>query len=695
MHPFSPLFFLPLRATLAAAALLTTIAIAPAYGAAFYDGKPLAHPVVKRSQDSGADIAFIKEAGGVAGYYCACQDGDGKQRQLDQFGKAEVRSVFYAPLDRNPEVETLLVLLRRDGKPAVRAYRYYAPANDYRYLKDLQPALDRIAQAGNAVNASQIKAALSQLAPLDYSVSRGKSGNPDFDAIDHTAGTLVGYYDLQGKPVAANSKSAMTYKKTFRQQGRRFLTASYTQDSDVAGELPNYRLWQVTWESAPQEFSGSEHGPAVIYSRAIGDGSVIERGEYVNGQRHGLWQRKGMREGEARGKYVNGLQEGPWHFADARSEEDGEYRAGQRQGRWTMITFNGEEQVTSFDTYQNDQLHGPHESRVNGVVRTRGNFVNSQQQGPWITEDGEGAYVDGLRNGPWKLIRKDSDTTTTINVNYVKGKKHGEATERDASGALRLREHYQMDVLEGERIRYAASGAVVYTATMRQGQLHGRERAYDDSGKILRMDTQWNMGKKQGLDARYYPNGKPERLAEIDRQLVTHLRVYAENGQLIDDIRRCYFTEAGSERNDVCDVHRGYNTDGSLNYDVLFQFGARQEGREWYPNGKLKRQLLVDREADTSVLTTYHDNGQLQCTEPRSGHRKRTVNGQALLDYSDGKRDGERICYHPNGKVASIRVYKKGPPVDCGKEFDASGKQTFPGPEGCPPPKKYHFNFSE
>lgn len=692
---FTPLSFLPLRTTLSAVALLGALAVAPVQGAAFYDGKPLAHPVVKGSQDSGADIAFIKEAGGVAAYYCACQQGDSKQRTLDQFGKADVRSVFYAQLDRDPERYTLMVLLRRDGKPVVRAYRYQETTRQYVYLKDLQPALDRIAQAGNAVNASQVKAALSQLAPFDYSVSRGKSGNPDFDAIDHTQGTLVGYYDLRGKPVAASSKSAMTYKKTFRQQGRRFLTASYTQDSDVAGELPNYRLWQVTWEGAPQEFSGTEHGPAVIYSRALDDGSVIERGEYVNGKRHGLWLRKGVREGEVRGKYVNGLPEGPWHFADARSTEDGEYRAGKRQGRWTMTRFDGDQQITSFDTYDNDQLNGPHESRVNGVVRTRGNFVNGQQQGPWITEDGQGAYVDGLRDGPWKLIRKDSDTTTTVTVNYVKGKKHGEVTERDPSGALRLREHYQMDVLEGARTRYAANGALVYSATMRNGQLHGQERSYEDSGKILRADTWWDMGKKQGLDARYYPNGKPERLAEIDRQLITHLRVYAENGQLVDEVRRCYFNESGMERSDICGTRRMYHADGSPSYDYAFQFGERQQGREWYANGQVKQELLVDRARDTSVLNTWFDNGQLQCTEPRSGHRKRTVNGQELISYGSAGRDGERICYHRNGKVASTRGYKKGRALDCGKEFDDSGKQTSPGPEGCPPPKKYHFNFSE
>lgn len=664
-----------------------------AHAAPFYEGKPLAHPVIAASQDSGLDIVFLKEGGGVNAYYCECAKAGAKPQRLDQFGNAVIRSVFYAPLDRKPETATLLVLFRLDGKQGLRAYRHDHSSGNYIRLAGLQPALDRIVAHTATPNAGQVKAALAILSPLDYSVARGKSGNADFDAIDHTQGTVVGFFDVQGQSVDATSKDAISYKKTFRKKGALFLTASYTLYGDGdAGELPNYRLWQVGWETAPQQFAGSMQGPSVIYSLARDDGSVVERGDYLNGKRSGMWTRSGLHEGSAKGAYVNGLPDGPWHIEEPKQTEDGVYRAGKREGRWTVINYANEDEVTGFDTYAGGQLNGPSERSMGGKPQARGAYVNGTRQGKWTTSDGEGSYLDGLRDGPWSLKLKEG---ATLRVNFVKGKKHGEATETDTGGKLRLREHYAMGVLDGERTRYLPDGTVVYQATFRNGQLDGRERAWDDN-KVLRMDIAWDNGKKQGLDARYYASGKPERLTVVERgRLAAHLREYAQDGTLINDIHRCYFSEDGRERDDVCDYHRMWHANGKPESDYVFQFGQRQEGHSWYASGKVKDELLVDRAADTSVYNTYFENGQLKCTEPRRGHGKRTVNGQPLFNYASAERDGDAICYHPNGKVASIRSYRQRIAVDCGKTFDDTGKQISPGPEGCPAAKKTPFVFGE
>lgn len=663
------------------------------HAAPFYEGKPLAHPAIAASRDSGADIAFLKEKDGVNGYYCECAAQRPKTLLLDQFGHAVIRSVFYASLDRDANRQTMLVLFRRDGKNGLRAYRHDKSSGKYERLDELQAALDRIAAASASPNAGTVKAALSQLAPRDYSVKRGKSGNADFDAVDHTQGTLVGYYSGDGNPVAAGDKDAISYKKTFRKKGTLFLTASYTLYSDAgAGELPNYRLWRMTWESAPQQFTGSEDGPAIFYSLAWDDGSVVERGQYAQGRREGLWTREGLHEGMEKGRYANGLREGVWHLESPKQVEDGQYRAGKREGRWTVVNYADQDEVTGYDTYAGDQLNGPSERLMKGKVQARGSYVNDTRQGPWIMADEVGSFVDGLRDGPWILNLKDG---ATLRVSFVKGKKHGEARESDASGKLRLREHYAMDVLDGERTRYLPDGAMVYQATFRAGQLDGRERAWDDN-KVLRLDTQWDNGKKQGMDARYYPSGKPERLTVVEGgRLAAHLREYAEDGTLINDIHRCTFTEYGQQRDDVCDYHRLNFANGKPQYDYQFQFGQRQEGRSWYENGQVMDELLVDRANDTSVYNTYFESGQLKCTEPRRGHGKRTVNGQVVLSYASADRDGDAVCYHPNGKVASIRSYRQRIAVDCGKQFDDTGKQISPGPEGCPAPKKVPFVFGE
>ncbi|MFA6072439.1 MAG: hypothetical protein WC810_28075, partial [Janthinobacterium sp.] len=183
-----------------------------AHGAPFYEGKSLAHPAINASQDSGADVAFLKEKEGVNGYYCECKSSSAKPILLDQFGNAVIRSVFYASLDKETDdsVQSMLVLFRQGDKNGLRAYRYHRSSGKYRRLDGLQPALNRIVAQGAAPNAGQVKAALAKLAPMDYSVARGKSGNADFDAIDHTQGTIVGYYSDDGKPVAAGGKDAIT-----------------------------------------------------------------------------------------------------------------------------------------------------------------------------------------------------------------------------------------------------------------------------------------------------------------------------------------------------------------------------------------------------------------------------------------------------------------------------------------------------
>ncbi|MEG1117157.1 MAG: hypothetical protein RSE46_19125, partial [Janthinobacterium sp.] len=140
-----------------------------AHGAPFYEGKSLAHPAIDASQDSGADIAFIKEKDGVNGYYCECKNSGTKTFLLDQFGNAVIRSVFYASLDKESDtsVQTMLVLFRQGDRNGLRAYRYHRSSGKYRRLDGLQPALNRIVAQAGSPNAGQVKAALAKLAPMD------------------------------------------------------------------------------------------------------------------------------------------------------------------------------------------------------------------------------------------------------------------------------------------------------------------------------------------------------------------------------------------------------------------------------------------------------------------------------------------------------------------------------------------------
>jgi antitoxin component YwqK of YwqJK toxin-antitoxin module len=358
------------------------------------------------------------------------------------------------------------------------------------------------------------------------------------------------------------------------------------------------------------------------------------------------------------------------------------YRAGKREGRWTVVNYADEEEVTGFDTYAGGQLNGPHERRMGGKLRTQGNYVNGSRHGPWITEDGDGNFIYGLRDGPWKLKLKDK---VTQGVTFVQGKKQGEALDMDAQ-ALRLRDHYQAGVLDGPRTRHWARPArsTSSTATYRNGQLDGREQAFDDSGKVLRLDTLWDNGKKQAwtraITRTASRNAWPSSIrAACSRTCANTMKTASCSTTSIAAPSR-----STAARATTCASTTTCTTRTASRSTTTPSSGQRRRGYENYPNGKRKTELLVDRAADTSVFNAYYESGQLKCTEPRSGPA-RTVNGQTMISYASADRDGDNICYHPNGKVASFYTFRKRVLVECGKRYDDTGKQTFPGPEAARP----------
>ena len=84
-----------------------------------------------------------------------------------------------------------------------------------------------------------------------------------------------------------------------------------------------------------------------------------------------LWTRSGMHEGSSKGAYVDGLPDGPWHIEEPKQTEDGVYRAGKREGRWSVINYADQDEVTGFDTYAGGQLNGPSERSMGGKLQAR------------------------------------------------------------------------------------------------------------------------------------------------------------------------------------------------------------------------------------------------------------------------------------------------------------------------------------
>jgi antitoxin component YwqK of YwqJK toxin-antitoxin module len=429
--------------------LMAGLACPTLHAAEFYQNKPLAHPLLQGLQESSATLAFIKEASGVKGYYCVCNTPEANPQLLDDFGQASIESVFLMSLDS--EDPTRFVLFRENDRYRIYAYKYDANDHLYSRVTALQPALDRITAGQKRLDALTIKKALGLITPLNYRFYYEASGVPEFDQLDLTQGTLVGYYGQYYDPLSDPTPEAEPYffKKTYAQRDGRFLTVTFWRWLDITRveghrTLYNYRVRRIAWETDPAKFTGSEDGPSVSYD----SDAISAQGSYSHGVRVGPWSFDKDEKYSESGQFAEGKRQGQWSIYQDGQTLEGEYHNDLREGRWQLFNYDAMEWVASgFQTYAHGELNGPSELTT-GTSTERGNYVDGKRQGPWLTAAGSGNYTDDLQSGLWTLKADNGHTQT---VNFVAGKKHGELRDSDANGVLVFIEHYTAGVLSGAR----------------------------------------------------------------------------------------------------------------------------------------------------------------------------------------------------------------------------------------------------
>ena len=442
---------------LRAIVLTASLACQTAGAAAFYENKPLAHPLIEGLQESSTTLAFIKEATSVKGYYCVCDTPEASPQLLDDFGQASIESVFLMSLDS--EDPTRFVLFRQNDRYKIYAYKYDNNDHLYNRVTRLQPALDRITEGHKHLDALTIKKALSRITPLNYRLYFEESGVTEFDQIDFSQGKLVGYYGQYYDPLTDPTPDAEPYffKKTYQEKDGRFLTVTFWRWLDttlVEGNrtLYNYRIRRIAWEAEPAKFTGSEDGLSVSYD----SGSISAQGAYKQGVRVGPWSVSKDEKYSESGHFAEGKREGQWTLYQDGQTLEGEYHNDLREGRWQLLNYDEMEWVaTGFQTYAHGQLNGPSELTISGTTE-RGDYLNGKRHGLWVTKTGSGNYTDDLQSGPWTLKADNGHSQT---VNFVAGKKDGELRGTDANGLLIYTEHYKAGVLSGARQIVAQPGA--------------------------------------------------------------------------------------------------------------------------------------------------------------------------------------------------------------------------------------------
>lgn len=647
----------------------------------FYAGKTLAHPIISGARDSSALLVFIQENQVVKGYYCFCSEEDNSADHLPHllgtFPDSTIESVFYADVDQAGQIT--LVLSKSHGKFALRGWRYIEDGS-YIPVLSLQPVLDKLVRENKDLNATSIKRALAKLPPYDYSAQYPKFDNHDFDNIDFTQGDVVGWYLDDGTPSHAAKQPAdnvYAYKKTFAEKDGLFLTVTFRRVEDSA--TPGFRATAISWQTDPAKFSGSENGPYVYYSPQYG----LVKGFFLHGVPDGKWTTVGENFSNS-GSYVAGQQQGQWTISDGQETATGLMKNDEREGRWEIADgMDGNTpELSGFDTYLNGQRHGPSERRLAGVLRSKGDYVDDQPEGMWITENGEGPFVKGVANGMWKLKTADGEIQQ---VELIAGVKQGELRWSDKQGRLTQLIHYKDNLPHGVYQKFNAAGKMVYQADYVMGKLEGREIEYYDDGTTVRADRGYRNGELDGPNIYNFPDGKPKSVSTYDRGYeVGLMQEFTATGVKITERNYCPLSMSGRG---YCGKQQTFNPDGTPLTETDYLFNRQQTNNTWYANGQRQDETRIGTD-DSYTQISYYPNGQMQCISRAQGFKPLVVDGKEYKDYQGALRQGESACYYPDGKVKSSGVWKDGRlTTGCETRFDENGKQTAPGPKGCVIPK--------
>lgn len=258
---------------------------------------------------------------------------------------------------------------------------------------------------------------------------------------------------------------------------------------------------------------GKRHGRCQEYDRA---GALEEDCEYKDDQRHGLCK-----------LYGNG----------GTLREERRYVAGVQRGPWTTYWLNGNvRERGALD--ESGRRHGLHE-----VFLEDG---SKETATPWVRGEKDGVERHWLSSG--KLRRE---------LTWKAGKLHGLAREHHDDGQLKQTLCYQQGELQvGTNACTGRKGAEVVTVFaprgkpketygVRDGKRHGERKVFDKDGDLQVSETwaggqldgvqktfdkkrllatvTWKNGKKEGVEVRYFDEGKvAEESTWKDGELVGH-----------------------------------------------------------------------------------------------------------------------------------------------------------------------------
>jgi len=232
------------------------------------------------------------------------------------------------------------------------------------------------------------------------------------------------------------------------------------------------------------EFSGGRRiGPWQWWDN---NNNKEREGTYTGGKKDGLWQEWWENKLQFTGTYAVGKPDGDFVYFDRNGNELG--RSTMAGGTGTMVTFWGNKKPASKQRMYQGSADGLYqELTMRGKVVVEGHYRADQKHGAWKEWTADGAQLQLEQS--WKRgkldgkVKKYVDGKLAMETTYVDGRVTGAYAEFRA-GKPAVTGEYIDDQKAGTWTLYAVDGAVMRTATYKDGVLDGAWRELVDGAVV-------------------------------------------------------------------------------------------------------------------------------------------------------------------------------------------------------------------
>lgn len=295
----------------------------------------------------------------------------------------------------------------------------------------------------------------------------------------------------------------------------------------------------------------------------------------------------------------------------------------------------------------------------NGKIKYRGEFRRGLRKGVWKeffkygTLRGETVFDQG-RCTYW--IQYNTNQTIYYKTEVRNGKPNGLCTIYFSDQTFWGTGNVRNGKKEGEWTIFKRSGEIKAKVSFSNGK-RVLWKCFSDEGTI-ESEIEIKDDSRFGICKEYFPNGNI-KMEEKNEDNVMHWKIYDENGQLKDIIRRTFvsrisvwkhFYESGNLKSEgrfhsllPIGVWCSFSEDGKLIEKNSWLSGGRKTFVAFYENGNKKHQKLFIDDKPRGVWKFFHENGKIK----REGPFVKDENCQFWKIYNeDGTLEKKEILHN-------------------------------------------------